>query len=120
MIVGDGNVPGKSKKQRSAEQKARQQDVRDGAKEKRRPSRDDIARMFLWQTIADAHKAGDKGRALIGKMADRIVKGLERQGFDDRESYEVFDELARKYGDGLYPFRPKRHLGKITPDVPVD
>lgn len=113
-------MPGKSKKQRSAEQRVRQQDVRDGAKEKRRPSRDDIARMFLWQTIADAHKAGGEGKALIGKMADRIIKGLERQGFDDRESYDVFDSLVRKYGDGLYPFRPKRHLGKITPGDPTE
>ncbi|CZT38065.1 hypothetical protein [Rhizobium sp. 9140] len=109
-------MPRKSKTQRSAEQRVRQQDVRDGAKEKRRPSRDDIARMFLWQTISNAHKDGDAGRALISKMADSIVKGLEHQKFNDRESYDVFDSLVRKYSDGLYPFRPKRHLGKSTPD----
>ncbi len=109
-------MAGKSKKQRNAEQRVRQKGVRTGARESGRPSRDDIARMFLWQTIVNAQKAGDEGRALIGKMADSIVKGLERQGFDDRESYDVFDELVRKYGDGLYPFRPKRHLGKAKPD----
>lgn len=111
-------MAGKSKKQRSAEQRVRQKKVREGARETSRPSRDDIARMFLWQTIVHAHKDGDEGRALIDKMADMIVKGLERQGFDDRESYDVFDALVRKYGDGLYPFRPKHHLDKAASDDP--
>ncbi|MDQ0323322.1 hypothetical protein QO002_005528 [Pararhizobium capsulatum DSM 1112] len=53
----------------------------------------------------------DDGRQLIAKMADKIVDGLVGQGFDDRESYDVFDDLVRKYSDGLFPFRPKRHLG---------
>lgn len=113
-------MPGKSKRQRSAEQRVRQQGVRDTAREKRRPSRDDVARMFLWQTISNAHKAGNEGRELLGKMADHIVKGLERQGFDDGESYDVFDDLVRKYADGLYPFRPKRHLGAETPGDPSE
>jgi hypothetical protein len=38
----------KSKKQRNAEQAARQQSVRDEAKVRRRPSRDDLARVLLW------------------------------------------------------------------------
>ena len=105
-------MPKKPKSSRTAEQRVRQQSVRDKAKETRRPSRDDIARMFLWQVISDAWKDGDAGRLLIRKMADKIVDGLERQGFDDGESYDVFDGLVRKYSDGLFPFRPKRHLSK--------
>ncbi|MBV1782223.1 MAG: hypothetical protein KMY49_04110 [Hoeflea sp.] len=35
---------------------------------------------------------------------------LELQGFDIRESEDVFEELAARYADGLFPFRPKRHL----------
>ncbi|MCV9963212.1 hypothetical protein OIU34_14985 [Pararhizobium sp. BT-229] len=105
-------MPAKSKSQRTAEQQVRQQRVRDKARAARRPSRDDIARMFLWQVISDAIKDGEAGRLLIKKMADKIVGGLEHQGFDDRESYDVFDDLVRKYADGLFPFRPKRHLGE--------
>lgn len=105
-------MPAKSKSQRTAEQRVRQKRVREKAKAARRPSRDDIARMFLWQVISDAMKDADDGRLLIKKMADKIVGGLERQGFDDQESYDVFDDLVRKYSDGLFPFRLKRHLDK--------
>lgn len=103
-------MPVKSKNQRNAEQQARQKRVRESAKAARKPSRDDVARMFLWQVISDAVNDGDEGRMLIRKMADKIVGGLERQGFDDEECYDVFDELVRKYSDGMFPFRPKRHL----------
>ena len=109
-------MPAKSKKQRAAEQRDRQQGVRDKAKQTARPSRDDIARMFLWRTISDAHRGGEEGRLLIEKMANLIVAGLTRQGFDERESYDVFDALVRKYASDLFPFRPKPHLG----DSPVD
>lgn len=104
-------MPTQSKKQRNAEQARRQQNVRRKARAARRPSRDDIARLWLWQVITDAQKDGEEGKTLISKMADKIVAGLEQQGFDDQESYDVLDELVRKYADGLYPFRPKRHLG---------
>jgi hypothetical protein len=49
---------------------------------------------------------------LIGKMRDKIVDGRAGQGFDDELGYDVFDDLIRKYSDGLFPFRPKRHLGE--------
>ena len=87
----------------------RQQKVRDDAREKRRPSRDDIARMLLWQLIATA-QSRRKGRLILDRLRDEVVEGLERQGFDVRESETVFEDLIRKYADGLFPFRPKRHL----------
>ena len=99
----------KSKKQRNAEQAARQQNVRDEAKVRRRPSRDDLARVLLWQmiTAAQGHK---EPYLALGKVRDSIVDDLERQGFDVRECENVFHELADRYSDGLYPFRHKRHL----------
>lgn len=99
----------KSRKQRNVEQAARQQRVRDEAREKRRPSRDDLARVLLWQIITAAQAHKEPYRAL-GKVRDSIVDDLERQGFNVRECEEVFHELADRYSDGLYPFRPKRHL----------
>jgi len=100
----------KSKKQRNAEQAIRQRLVREAAREKRRPTRDDIARMFLWKVISDAHRGGEDGRTLINKLADRVVDGLESQGFDAQEGYDVYDQLVRKYSNGVFPFRIKRHL----------
>ncbi|MBY2964310.1 hypothetical protein HF251_16705 [Rhizobium leguminosarum] len=102
-------MPRKSKKQRSAEQVARQQRVRDAAKARRRPSRDDLARVLLWQMITAAQGRED-ARLALDKLSEAIVGELERQGFDVRESEDVFEELSDRYADGLVPFRPKRHL----------
>ena len=46
----------KSIRQRNAEQRVRQQRVRDEARDHRRPTRDDIARTLLWQMIVTAKK----------------------------------------------------------------
>lgn len=102
-------MPRKSKKQRNAEQVARQQRVRDDARDRRRPSRDDLARVLLWQMITAAQRRGD-ARVALDKLSEAIVGELERQGFDVRESEGVFEDLADRYSDGLFPFRPKRHL----------
>jgi len=102
-------MPRKSKRQRNAEQVVRQQRVRDEAKMRRRPSRDDMARILLWQMITAAQAQKDSYRAL-GKVRDSIVDDLERQGFDVRESEDVFHALAERYSDGFFPFRPKQHL----------
>ena len=102
-------MPRKPKRQRNAEQVVRQQRVREQTKARRRPTRDDLARVLLWQMITAAQSHKDPDRAL-GKVRDSIVDDLERQGFEVRESENVFHELADRYSDGLYPFRPKRHL----------
>jgi len=102
-------MPRKSKRQRNAEQVIRQKLVREQTKTRRRPTRDDLARILLWQMITAAQAQKDPSRAL-GKVRDSIVDDLERQGFDVCESENVFHELADRYSDGLYPFRPKRHL----------
>lgn len=102
-------MPRKSKKQRNAEQAVRQQNVRDAAKAQRRPSRDDLARVLLWQMITAAQGRED-ARLALDKLSEAIVGELERQGFDVRESEDVFEDLADRYSDGLFPFRPKWHL----------
>ena len=103
----------KSKKQRAEEQRVRQSGVRKAARQARRPNRDDVARMLLWQMITAIQKKSSDKRAMrdmLDKLRDQIVGGLEVQGFDVRESEDVFDGLARRYANGLFPFRPKRHL----------
>ncbi|CAD7047513.1 hypothetical protein RHAB21_03791 [Pseudorhizobium halotolerans] len=101
----------KSRKQRNVEQLVRQQRVRDQAREKRRPSRDDVARMLLWLTIHGVQTRRRDVRAVLDRLRDEVVEGLERQRFSVRESEEVFEDLVAKYASGLFPFRPKRHLG---------
>lgn len=99
----------KSKKQRNAEQAVRQQSVRDEAKARRRPSRDDLARVLLWQMIVASQRRKD-ARLALDKLSEAIVIDLERLGFDVRESEDVFEALTDRYSDGLFPFRPKWHL----------
>lgn len=99
----------KTKEQRNADQAERQQLVREETRARCRPSRDDLARILLWQMITAAQAHKDPDRAL-GKVRDSLVDDLERQGFNVLESEDVFHGLADRYSDGLYPFRPKRHL----------
>lgn len=94
---------------KKSKQAVRQQRVRDEAKARKRPSRDDLGRILLWQMISAALEQKEPHRAL-GKVRDSLVDDLERLGFDVRESEDVFHELADRYSDGLFPFRPKRHL----------
>ncbi|MCY0148834.1 hypothetical protein OEG84_14275 [Hoeflea sp. G2-23] len=100
----------KSKREINAKQRARQQRVRDEARNRRRPSRDDLARMLFWKMIMSARKHHLGRREALDRLRDEIVDGLELQGFDVRESEDVFEELTARYADGLFPFRPKRHL----------
>ena len=100
----------KSKREINAEQRARQQRVRDEARDRRRPSRDDLARMLLWKMIMSAEKHHLGRREALDRLRNEIVDGLELQGFNVRESEEVFEDLAARYADGLFPFRRKRHL----------
>jgi len=100
----------KSKREINAEQRARQQRVRDEARDRCRPSRDDLARILLWKMIMSAEKHHLGRREALDRLRNEIVDGLDLQGFDVRESEEVFHELASRYADGLFPFRPKRHL----------
>ena len=106
----------KSIHQRNEEQRLRQQNIRQCAKELRRPSRDDLARMLLWQMIngLQQNKKVIYRQQELDNLCNMIVGGLVRQGFDEDQCEDVFDTLAKKYASSLPPFRIKRHLQKDT------
>lgn len=103
----------KSKRQRLEEQRKRQSAIRAKAKAKRKPGRDDFARVLLWQAIIKALRQQDGGRTL-DRLRDKITDVLEERGFDLKEAEDVFDDLARKYATGLNPFRRKFPLVDLT------
>jgi hypothetical protein len=51
----------------------------------------------------------------LDNLCSLILGGLVKQGFDERQSEDVFDALAKKYASSLPPFRSKRHLQIDTP-----
>lgn len=106
----------KTIKERNEEQRLRQQNIRQCAKELRRPGRDDLARMLLWQMIngLQQNKKVTNQQQELDNLCNMIVGGLVRQGFDERQSEDVFDALAKKYASSLPPFRIKRHLQNDT------
>lgn len=103
----------KSRTQRREEQGKRQAAVRETAREKCRPDRDDLARVLLWLMIREAHAEARKQRSRgpLDKLCTLLVTNLERQGFDADEAEDVFAMLERKYPTQIGPGRIKRHLG---------
>lgn len=102
----------KSITQRNAAQRERQQQLRELAKMERKPSRDDIARILLHWTITRASEAGHMSK--LDRVEDEIVARLVAQGFDERKSYEVFDDIVERYTKRRWGFRRKIHL---TPPI---
>ncbi len=92
----------------------RQKALRDANRRAKRPDRDDVARVALFWLI---RRAIDKGQQVeLEKFQNKIVTMLTDQGFDERESDAVFDDLVYKYRAGGSPFRRKIHL--IYPSGP--
>ncbi len=106
----------KTIKERTEKQRLRQSQIRKTAKELKRPSRDDLARMLLWQMIngIQQNKKVTNRQQDLDNLCNMIVSGLAKQGFDERQSEEVFDDLAKRYTSNLPPFRIKRHLQNDT------
>jgi hypothetical protein len=77
-----------TREERNERQRIRQLSVRKTAQKLKKPSRDDIARMLLWQ----------------------MITGIESQGFDGQQSEDAFEALVDKYAKGGSPFRRKLHL----------
>lgn len=104
----------KSRTQRREDQRKRQAAVRETAREKCRPDRDDFARLLLWLTIRKAHAEARKqqSRAPLDKLCRLLVINLELQGFDADEAEDVFAMLERKYPTQIGPGRIKRHLAR--------
>lgn len=93
---------------RNEKQRDRQQRLRDANRQARRPDRDDIARTALFMTIS-AMAARDATDALED-FQDRVVAMLVEQGFEEKASDALFDDLVAKYRTGAWPFRRKVHL----------
>lgn len=104
----------KSRNQRREEQRKRQAAVRETAREKRRPGRDDFARVLLWLAIRKAHTEARRQQspAPLDALCTILVTNLELQGFDSDEAEDVFAMLERKYPSQIGPGRIKRHLGR--------
>ncbi len=98
----------KSGDTRNREQRERQQKVRDANRKARRPDRDDVARTALFMTISSIAAKG--AFDVLDDFHERVVAMLVEQGFDERASDDVFDELVAKYRTGSWPFRRKVHL----------
>lgn len=98
----------KSEEIRNREQRERQQRLRDADRKARRPNRDDVARTALFMIVSAM--AARRAEAELDELQDRVVALLVKQGFDERASDAVFDELAAKYRTGEWPFRRKLHL----------
>lgn len=98
----------KPKAVRNEEQRRRQSELRQRNREKCRPSRDDVARVVLWQVITRVHHAGKTEE--WHRILDGILEQLVEQGFDERESDLVIEELVERYTSGRGGFRLKRHL----------
>lgn len=104
----------KPKEQRKAEQLVRQKALRASQKQKRRPDRDDFARVLLW-LLTSKQMPGCGTDIEIARVRDDLIGHLVDQGFDEREADEVWDTLLFRYGTVDNPFRRKLHLEMIEP-----
>lgn len=104
----------KTRRQRLEEQRIRQAELREAARENCRPDRDDLARMLLWLMIREAHDQAARQRSSVrlNDLCTLLVTNLARQGFDADEAEDVFGLLERKYKSQAAPGRIKRHLGR--------
>ncbi|MEF2074193.1 hypothetical protein [Consotaella aegiceratis] len=110
-----GNSGASDRRQRRNEAQADyQRGYREKQKERRRPSRDDIARVLLnW--IITLLLENDDHHGLMN-IRKGVVLRLVEQGFDQKESQLRFDSLIDKYEDG-WDFRRKPHLAEPTSEV---
>lgn len=102
----------KTRRQRLEEQRIRQAKLRKEAREKRKPGRDDMARLLLWLMLREAHETARRQRSTepLDKLCALLVDGLEQQGFDAHEAEALFAMLERKYRIQEFPGRIKRHF----------
>jgi hypothetical protein len=96
-----------SRRERLERQKERQRELRAAAREKRRPSRDDVARALLHFAITENIRQGRERQ--LADLEDRIVAVLTSQGFDRRETEAVLEALIDKYRSG-WAFQRKRRV----------
>ncbi|SKA31760.1 hypothetical protein [Consotaella salsifontis] len=97
------------RQRRNADQADYQRAYRAAQKERRRPSRDDVARVLLNWIITLLLENKDHDGLMNFRTG--VVLRLVEQGFDRKESQLRFDGLIDKYEDG-WDFRRKPHLMK--------
>lgn len=97
-----------SDEERLKKQRERQKKSRDAARATKRPNSNNVAHVALFWVISNMAQKADKD--VLDEFHDRVVKLLKDQGFDEKASNEVLDDLIRKYRTGKWPFRRKVHL----------
>ena len=100
----------RSRADRNEIQAAYQRAYRAEQKAKRKPSRDDIARVALHWAIT---RALTKEPYYLDRLRATIVEGLVAQGFDRKAAAARFDELTDRYEDG-WSFQRKPHLARAA------
>ncbi|MGO4565897.1 hypothetical protein AB4Z52_12680 [Rhizobium sp. 2YAF20] len=103
-----------SDSERNRKQRERQRQLRDQQRAERRPGRDDVARITLHWMITRSVATSNEDQ--LDVIEDVLVRRLVAQGYDERASYEVFDDLVDKYADTNFGFRRKVHL-LFSPDL---
>lgn len=98
----------RSRTDRNETQAAYQRAYRAEQKAKRKPSRDDVARVALHWAIT---RALTKEPYYLDRLRATIVDGLAAQGFDRQAAAARFDELTDRYEDG-WTFQRKPHLAR--------
>lgn len=94
--------------ERLRKQRERQKEYRARLRAERKPTRDDVARVFLYFMIAKAMKSGNQDG--MEKLIDMLLDGLADQGFDKDASLDVIDDLIDRYTKKGWDFRRKVHL----------
>lgn len=104
-------MAGRRESERLRKQRQRQSEYRKKMKAERRPSRDDIARVFLHAAITQAWRwKYEKREKMLSWVVDTILEGLIAQGFDPKASAEAIEDLIDKYTKDRWEFRRKVHL----------
>lgn len=96
-----------SDKERLAKQRTYQKEKRKKDLQARRPNRDDVARTALFWLVRRMARLTPHE---MERFQDRMVEMLVEQGFDERASDAVLDDVISKYRTGTPPFRRKIHL----------
>ena len=97
----------KSTKTRRLHQEDYQRAYREQQKMRRKPTRDDVARLALYLMISEGLKDGQE-RA-FANWCETVTTGLVEQGFDRDATRHRLDQLIERYAEG-WDFQLKRHL----------
>ncbi|MEN3794557.1 hypothetical protein [Fulvimarina sp. MAC3] len=96
-----------AREKRLADQRARQQALRERHRIERKPSRDDVARVLLHWIFSGL--TADNKAAAFGQVYNAVLPRLVEQGFDKAKAGERIEEIYDRYEAG-WTFRGKGHL----------